>query len=140
LPDDPPPAVEAKAAAIAPRPTASVSATISLDKEAEQVRLSVTEQIALQDAGLRQRDAALRELMVNHIVPAFLKANGVTLAVLGGLAVLDEVNLVAHLMQPGDRIINHQVIMALLGATTVQVGVIAAIIARYLFPGRSRDD
>jgi hypothetical protein len=28
------------------------------------------------------------------------------------------------------------VIMALLGATTVQVSVIAALIARYLFPGR----
>jgi hypothetical protein len=29
-----------------------------------------------------------------------------------------------------------QVIMALLGATTVQVGAIAVLIARYLFPGR----
>ncbi|MEA2731005.1 MAG: hypothetical protein QOF70_5480 [Acetobacteraceae bacterium] len=29
--------------------------------------------------------------------------------------------------------------MTLLGATTVQVGTIAAIIARYLFPGRTRE-
>jgi hypothetical protein len=41
-----------------------------------------------------------------------------------------------HLIAPGDRIISAQVIMALLGATTVQVGAIAVLIARYLFPGR----
>jgi hypothetical protein len=40
------------------------------------------------------------------------------------------------LITPADRIITSQVIMALLGATTVQAGAIAAIIARYLFPGR----
>jgi hypothetical protein len=36
----------------------------------------------------------------------------------------------------GDRIIGSQVIMALLGATAVQVGTIAALIARYLFASR----
>ena len=30
----------------------------------------------------------------------------------------------------------NQMIMALLGAATAQIGTIAAIIARYLFPGR----
>ncbi len=39
---------------------------------------------------------------------------------------------------PGDRIITPQVIMTLLGATTVQVGAIAIIITRYLVPGRLR--
>jgi hypothetical protein len=50
--------------------------------------------------------------------------------------VLDEFNIAWHLIAPGDRIIGGQVIMALLGATTVQVGTIAVVIARYLFPGR----
>jgi hypothetical protein len=36
------------------------------------------------------------------------------------------------LITPADRIITSQVIMALLGATTVQAGANAAIIARYL--------
>jgi hypothetical protein len=63
----------------------------------------------------------------------------VTLAALGLLVVLDEVNMALHLVAQGDRIITNQVIMTLLGATTVQVGVIAAIIARYLFPGRPPD-
>jgi hypothetical protein len=54
--------------------------------------------------------------------------------------VLDEINIATHLIAPGDRIITEKVIMALLGATTVQVGAIAAIIARYLFPGRQYAD
>ena len=50
--------------------------------------------------------------------------------------VLDQKNITAHLITPADRIITNQVIMTLLGATAVQVGAIAVIIARYLFPGR----
>jgi hypothetical protein len=74
--------------------------------------------------------------MAKFVIPAFLKANGLTLIALALLVVLDEINLNLHLIAPGDRVITEKVIMALLGATTVQVGVIAALIARYLFPGR----
>jgi hypothetical protein len=103
---------------------------VSLDREAERQRLSVADQVTLQDA-------SLRGWMANRVVPAFVWANGLTLGALGVLALLDEANIIFRLIAPGDRIVNHQVIMALLGATTVQVGVIAAIIARYLFPGGS---
>jgi hypothetical protein len=58
---------------------------------------------------------------------------------LAWLGWLDQVNIEHSLVSPSDRIINHQVIMTLLGATTVQVGTLATIIARYLFPGRSPD-
>ena len=52
------------------------------------------------------------------------------------LAILDEFNIAWDWIAAGDRIISAQVIMTLLGATTVQVGAIAVVIARYLFPGR----
>jgi hypothetical protein len=100
---------------------------ISLNKEAE--RLSVADTVALQDANLRK-------WMADQVVPAFLRANGLTLAALAVLVVLDEINVAFHLIAPGDRIITEKVIMALLGATTVQVGAIAALMARYLFPSR----
>ena len=51
-------------------------------------------------------------------------------------AFIDEFNMVLSTGTPRDRIITSQVIMALLGATTVQVGAIAAVMARYLFPSR----
>ncbi len=102
---------------------------VSLDREAAREGLSVADRVTLQDADLRK-------WMAESVVPAFLWANGLTLAAVAVLVLLDEVNVAAHLIAPGDRIISAQVIMALLGATTVQVGAIAALIARYLFPGR----
>jgi hypothetical protein len=104
--------------------------------EVEERGYSIEEQIALHHADLRQQDADLRKWMADRVVPAFLKANFLTLAALAVLVVLDEANIACHLIAPGDRIITEKVIMALLGATTVQVGAIAALIARYLFPGR----
>jgi hypothetical protein len=64
----------------------SAAGVISLDVEAVRVVGSVTDRIAL-------RDADLREWMANRVVPAFLWANGMTLAALGVLVVLDEINI-----------------------------------------------
>jgi hypothetical protein len=107
----------------------AVGVGVRLSEEVDQVGISVADHVALQDANLRK-------WMVDRVVPAFLKANGLTLIALAVLVVLDEINIASHLIAPGDRIITEKVIMALLGATTVQVGAIAALIARYLFPSR----
>jgi hypothetical protein len=112
-----------------PLEPATLRATAVVSLNAASSDLSVTDQIALQDADLRK-------WMADLVVPAFLKANGLTLAAVAVLVVLDEINIASHLIAPGDRIITEKVIMALLGATTVQVGAIAALIARYLFPSR----
>ncbi len=74
--------------------------------------------------------------MAQRVVRAFIVANSVTLAALGVLVLLDQVNIALRMVAPGERIVGSQVIMALLGATTVQLGTIAVIIARYLFPAR----
>jgi hypothetical protein len=103
---------------------------ISLDDVAEREGLSVADQIALQDA--EQRKA-----ITGRMLQTFIAANTVTLAGVALLVVLDEINLWAKLAPAGDRIITQQVIIGLLAATTVQVGAITVIIARYLFPGRS---
>jgi len=75
--------------------------------------------------------------MARRVGWTFFGLNIVTLAALGLLVALDDINISSHLISPADRIITSGVIMALLGATTVQLGTIAVIIARYLFPGRS---
>jgi hypothetical protein len=87
---------------------------------------------------IAQQDADLREWTAIRIVWTFIGGNLVTLAALGALAWLDQKNIERGLIMPGERIVTPQVIMTLLGATTVQIGAIAIIIARYLFPGRSR--
>jgi hypothetical protein len=92
--------------------------------------VSVKDRVTLQDANLRQRVAY-------WTIWTFSGADLATLLALGGLAGLDQSNIASKLIAPGDRIITSQVFMALLGATTVQVGAIMVIIARYLFPGRA---
>ena len=85
--------------------TAQATGTISLSEAADQAGVGFRERIALQDA-------ALRRWMARFVIPAFIKANILTLIALGVLVVVDEVNIVMHLIAPGDRIIGGQVIMA----------------------------
>jgi hypothetical protein len=103
---------------------------VSLENEAKREGLSVDDEIKREDANLRQ-------WMARCIVWTFIGSTIVTLLALGALVCLDQSNLDDGLIKPGDRIIDHQVIMSLLAATTVQIGTIAVIIARYLFPSRS---
>jgi hypothetical protein len=98
---------------------------------ADRARFTVAEQIALGDADLRQ-------WMARRVGWTFVGLSIVTLAVLIWLVRLDQSKIGSHLISPADRIITSRVIMALLGATTVQLGTIAVIMAPYLFPGRSR--
>jgi hypothetical protein len=104
--------------------------TIRLSEAADRGGLTVQDHIALQDADLRK-------WMARRIMGTFAVTNVVTLLAFVGLVFLDQIDLASGLA-PGDRIITSQVFMALLGATTVQVGAIAVIIAQYLFPGRPR--
>ena len=130
MPADPKPPIDVvldpKAATIA---ITGYPPTIDLGKEAERVGVSVADHVALQDANLRKNVAYCT-------IGTFIGANLVTLIALGYLARLDQSNIASKLITPGDRIITSQVFMALLGATTVQVGAIMVIIERYLFPGR----
>lgn len=57
----------------------------------------------------------------------------VTIAIIVWLAFADQAEIGAKLVPPGDRVVNSQVIISLLGATTVQLGTIALIMARYVF-------
>jgi hypothetical protein len=127
--DRPPPAAEVPQGAVAGYQA------LSLEKEEKRV----VGQFYSVDEQIKRSDARLRRWMAGRVMRTFVLANCVTLAALGTLVVLDEINIVSHLVAPGDRIITNQVTMTLLGATTVQVGTIAAIIARYLFPGRTRE-
>jgi hypothetical protein len=98
---------------------------VSLDREADR-----------NVGSIEQQTADLRRRVAYWIIGTFIGTNLVTVIALGILAWLDQSNIQAKLMMPGDRIITSQTFMALLGATTVQVGAIMVIIARYLFPGR----
>jgi hypothetical protein len=127
LPADPLPPIEGRLNVTEEDDTLAATGIVSLKKLADQ--LSVQDLVAWEDV-------KLRKWMGRRIVGAFIRSNFVTMSAILVLVMLDEINIGWHLVTPGDRIITNQVIMTLLGATTVQVGTIAVIIARYLFPVR----
>ena len=92
------------------------------------------------DDQIKKQTADLRDSLANKVVLAFLWANLLTLAAIAALVSLDEINIWRGLIDPADRVISGRVVIALLAATTVQVGAVAAVIARHLFPSRSNTD
>jgi hypothetical protein len=130
LPGEHLPPIEGKLnVALEPATIQATGIVVSLDNQATAEGVSVADRVAL-------RSQYLREWVAACITVVFLVANSAALYLLFRLMTLDQRNLRTHLMDPGDRVVTAQVIMTLLGATTVQVGVIAVIIARFLFPRR----
>lgn len=87
---------------------------------------TVPEQIALQDA-------QIRKAMSVWIMVLFAVVNLFTLGFIVWLTFGDRHELKSHLIEASGRLVDAQVVMALLGATTVQLGTIAVIMARYVF-------
>lgn len=88
---------------------------------------TVDDEIALGELRLRI-DTAKR------IIKLFTVSNGFILAFLVVLLIADWVLVGKGLAAAGERIVTENVLMALLGATTVQVGTIMFGISAYLFP------
>jgi hypothetical protein len=84
-------------------------------------------------------DALIRNTLAAGIMAAFLIVNGFTLGVLIWLGREDHHDLVRKLIVPADRIVNKDVIISLLGASTVQLGSIAVIMAKYVFRAQVDD-
>lgn len=115
---------------------------INLREAADESRLTVDQRIRLGDAQVRQQvsqgNLDMRQRMARGVGWTFGIANGVTLLGVAVLAGLDQWNMVNDTITTADRIVDQKVVMTLIGATTVQVGAIAFIIARYLFPAAER--
>lgn len=88
---------------------------------------TVSDQIAL-------RDVAIREQFARTMMTLFGVTNVFVLIALGLVFAYDMVELRAGLITPSDRIVDARVVMALLGATTVQLGAVVYIMARAIFP------
>jgi hypothetical protein len=101
---------------------------VSLNQEVDE--FTTADRIAIGDLEIRKNFA-------NRVMLLFAITN---LGALFGLALVfwqDCAQLAAHLTKPADRIIDGKVIMALLGATTVQLGTVIYTITRAIFPTHS---
>ena len=85
-------------------------------------------------------DGKLRRRLVWPVIFFFITVNLLVDAFIGLVAQSDVALLRQHLIDPGQRLVTSQIIMALIGATTVQLGAIAFGIFRFLFPSRTQND
>ena len=88
--------------------------------------LSVKDRIALGDASIRRQIAIV-------IMALFAITNVLSVIFIGVLYYFDQRDIADHLMPATARVITPSVVMSLLGATTVQLGAIAVIMARGIF-------
>lgn len=92
-------------------------------------------QLLREESELKEREFRLRESVIkNDVMPLFKIANILVIAVIVLAGVMDFVFIGMNHYQPEHRLISANVIMALIGATVVQLGAGMAAIFIYLFP------
>ena len=107
-------------------PGLAVPSPVSLNHEVREFR-STADTIAIGDLSIRKNFA-------DRVMVLFAIANVGVLIGLGFIFWQDCSQLAAGHIRPADRIIDGQVIMALLGATTIQLGTVIYTITRAIFP------
>ncbi len=85
-------------------------------------------------------DAITRNGLVVSIIALFCVVNLFSLWFLFSVYKVDQADLAAKLIGPGDRIVNSNVLISLLGATTAQLAAISLILAKSVFKVSVDDD
>ena len=86
------------------------------------------------DKTLAVGEFILRVGIAISIVSLFVASNLFVLNFIDDLYKSDNALLIAGRITATERIVDNQVLMTLIGATTVQVGIIMVAISAYLFP------
>ena len=97
-----------------------------------QEPLSVDDKIALSDAQIRVEEQEQRKEMAKAFQSLFVGLNIIVLIIVIILLFVDQYNITRTM--PIDRLVTTEVLMSLIGATTVQLGTIMLTIANYVFP------
>jgi putative copper export protein len=84
-------------------------------------------------AHLALGEQEMRRDLAKGILKVFVVGNAAVWLLVVALLVIDVVMVSNGLARPADRIIDQGVVKTLVGATTVQVGILVVVIARSLF-------
>ncbi len=85
------------------------------------------------DDQIKLANLKIRQNVSFWIMALFGVVNLFILGLIVWLAVVDQQELAAKLTGAGDRLVDTRVLISLLGATTVQLGTVAVIMARSVF-------
>lgn len=113
---------------------------VKLSESAKET--SVYDLIALFDAEVRRDvariDAKMRRNVARRIMWLFSGTNLFTLIALAAAFWIDHYFVVNKIITPQERVVTSDVIIALLGATTIQVGALMLVIGKNLFPAPNK--
>lgn len=100
---------------------------------------SVQEHLLVEELRIKDENAEaerqLRKSAADRVINIFLVSNLAILAAVILASACDYLLIFKGTLHSDDRLISGKVIMALIGATTVQLGTVMLTIYRYLFPG-----
>lgn len=103
---------------------------VRLDKEVAQFETTA-------DA-IARGDLEIRKNFARNVMTLFVISNLFVLIGLGFVFWQDGIQLAAGQIKPAERILDGKVIIALLGATTIQLGTVIYTITRAIFPTQER--
>jgi hypothetical protein len=100
---------------------------------------SVQDHVLVEELRIKDENAEaerqLRKSAADRVINIFLVSNLAILAAVIVASACDYLLIFKGISHADDRLISGKVIMALVGATTVQLGTVMLTIYRYLFPG-----
>ena len=114
-----------------------MSTDASSDKEwieasVSNISLAQSEKTLTVEEDILIADAKMRRDVVDKLIKFFVKVNSVVLFFIF-VMYMSDIALVAFGLTP-TKIINTEVMLAIIGATTVQLGALMVLMGKYLFP------
>jgi hypothetical protein len=107
-----------------------------MDENVES-RLSFRETADFEESEIR-KESEIRTEIPSNMMTAFLWINGAVFLFIFVVFITDCVFVIAGLMPSSDRIVDAKVIVAMMGAATVQLGAIAFGWRQWLVPAAAR--
>lgn len=105
---------------------ATIQTCIQAGQELENKRLE-------NDQRRFEMKSEMLDKYASEIVGPFKNANVIVLFSVAALALIDFYLVLGKVISPADRLVSSEVIMALVGATTVQLGASMLVVAKGLF-------
>ena len=117
-----------------------IQSTISLKEEEKNLGLHDIISLAKEESKLRiiESEQQLRELLIKRMIWLFSIANLFVFVALSICYYFDIRMMYEDKMVAEERLISGQVIMTIVGATTVQLGTLIITAAGYLFPKKGK--
>lgn len=107
--------------------TSTLSDNYTFKDVVEKIEMSVQDRLLITESSLRNE-------LARKIIKTFVAVNSAVLLLIIAFGVSDAVLVINKIINANERLITTQVLLTVIGATTVQLGAIAVTLSNWLFP------